>query len=512
MAGSPPLTRNELVRGLQLLGLELGAILMVHASLSSLGHVQGGADTVIDALLDVLGPQGTLLMPTHPARDGAVFNVEKTPSAMGAITELFRLRPQVLRSRHPYHPVAACGAMAEEMLRNHEQSAEPDGPHTPYGRLIEKGGMVLHIGCDLDTLTLLHTVEAELDLPYLRELTMQYLDADQRIQTLALQRCPGGHRGGVLKFDRLFRDKGAMNVGKIGKAVCRLLSAPRAAAIMRREMERDPFFALDDNPHCSDCSRFRGQIRAAQLYREDFTLSALLDSGRLENEALLDAVQRVGISHIDLKIEPDAQFPGVLEAWERRLRAHGMQIAAVHLPLEHLPAGWPDGPSPVWCLIPPDQQRMNRTELANCLGDLAQRAAEKGRQLALQNGAGSAVETAGALAEMIQTIGSPSLAASYDPAVAAGEGRSPFYGDIYQGRLRAQIRHVHLRDVAARTRSMVPPGRGYGELAEIISNLRCRSFDGIFCLWPLPEKYSGGDPVEAFRLAAQAFWEIMGRI
>jgi hypothetical protein len=61
-------------------------------------------------------------------------------------------RMGVLRSRHPYHPVCAFGAKAEEMLTDHEQSAVPDGPETPYGRSIEWGGWVLLIGWDLDTL------------------------------------------------------------------------------------------------------------------------------------------------------------------------------------------------------------------------------------------------------------------------------------------------------------------------------------------------------------------------
>ena len=100
-------------------------------------------------------------MPTHPARDGRTFDPETVPSDMGQISETFRCRTGVLRSRHPYHPVAAVGARAEELLYDHEHSAVPDGPETPYGRLIAFNGRVLHIGCDLDTLTLLHAVEAD---------------------------------------------------------------------------------------------------------------------------------------------------------------------------------------------------------------------------------------------------------------------------------------------------------------------------------------------------------------
>ena len=189
------------------------------------------------------------------------------------------------------------------MLRDHEQSAVPDGPDTPYGRLIALDGRVLLIGCDLDTFTLLHTVEAELNLPYLRELKMDYLDSRGAVRTLRIDRCPGGHRGGVLKFDRLFRAEGAMAVGRIGPAVCRFISARRAAAIMRREMARDSAFALDDNPHCADCVRFRGMIKAARFAREEFCVSApiLLSDGDLKGS--LNRIQGEGISFVEVDIQ-----------------------------------------------------------------------------------------------------------------------------------------------------------------------------------------------------------------
>ncbi len=71
-------------------------------------------------------------------RDGRVFDPDTIPSDMGLISETFRRRSGVHRSRHPYHPVAALGPRAGEMLRDHERSNVPDGPETPYGRLISE--------------------------------------------------------------------------------------------------------------------------------------------------------------------------------------------------------------------------------------------------------------------------------------------------------------------------------------------------------------------------------------
>ena len=69
-------TKQQIVGALRNLGVSQGTILLVHSSLSSMGRVDGGANTVIDALLEALGPDGTLLMPTHPARDGHTFDPE----------------------------------------------------------------------------------------------------------------------------------------------------------------------------------------------------------------------------------------------------------------------------------------------------------------------------------------------------------------------------------------------------------------------------------------------------
>jgi aminoglycoside 3-N-acetyltransferase len=93
--------------------------LMVHSSLSRLGHVAGGAGAVNEALLDALGPQGTLLMPSFNHGNARVYNPLATPSTNGAITDALWRRPDAVRSIHPTHPVAAIGPKADAWCRNH---------------------------------------------------------------------------------------------------------------------------------------------------------------------------------------------------------------------------------------------------------------------------------------------------------------------------------------------------------------------------------------------------------
>ena len=511
------LTQREIEEGLLALGLQPGAIVVVHSSLSSLGPVSGGANAVIDALIEAVGPEGTLMMPTHPARDGRTFDPDVIPSDMGVISETFRLRPGVLRSRHPYHPVAGYGARAEEILSDHEESAVPDGPETPYGRLITLGGKVLHIGCDLDTMTLLHTVEAELDLPYLRELEMKYVDRGGEVRAMTIRRCPGGHRGGVLKFDRLFRAEGAMAVDTIGPAVCRLIDAPRGAAIMRREMSRDPGFALDENPHCADCVGYREKIARSSagppatrrgapaasgetlnslLADEDFTLSAPLWAVDADTGKALDLVAKAGVSSVELHRNHLVDVDDLRVHMEDR----DLEVVILRTPFASsgalaeactIAAGLDAGYLHVHLA-----DDVERVDLDDSLERLARVADDNGVNVLVGNPAGVNPSD---IAEGLREIRSDRVNMAYDPAAVAVSGGSPFYMGLYKGPIRRSVRHVDFRDVVAESGAPAMPGEGNAELVEILSNLRCRSFDGVFCLWPLPGATGFLDAVNGFR-------------
>ncbi len=96
-------------------------------------------------------------------KKGIVFDVKKTPSQMGFLTEIFRRSPGVIRSVHPTHPVAACGLLATEILREHSMAGTPCGRKTPYGRLLDHGGKILFLGTDIRVMTFFHTVEEILE-------------------------------------------------------------------------------------------------------------------------------------------------------------------------------------------------------------------------------------------------------------------------------------------------------------------------------------------------------------
>jgi aminoglycoside 3-N-acetyltransferase len=178
---SSPATISSLAHDLAALGVERGMTLMVHSSLKSLGFVCGGPVAVIHALEQVLGDEGTLVMPTHssiltepshwmnppvPATwfetiraETPAFDPELTPTlGMGVIPDTFRRQRGTTRSAHPAVSFAARGARAEELVGGHPLE-NGLGELSPIGRLDAIGGHILLLGVDHDRNTTIHLAE-----------------------------------------------------------------------------------------------------------------------------------------------------------------------------------------------------------------------------------------------------------------------------------------------------------------------------------------------------------------
>jgi aminoglycoside 3-N-acetyltransferase len=157
-------TRQEIMEGLRTLGLAEGDLVQVHSSLSSFGHVEGGADTVVDALLKAVGAKGTVMVPTFNHGSVDIFDIRNSPSTNGAVTNALRLRPEAHRSLHPTHPTAAIGPLAELVTRDHPQ-AGTFGIASPLGKLAAMGGRVLLLGVGMNTNTMAHIGETVYGVP-----------------------------------------------------------------------------------------------------------------------------------------------------------------------------------------------------------------------------------------------------------------------------------------------------------------------------------------------------------
>lgn len=249
--GPAPRTRESISADLRALGVRPGGVLLVHSSLSSLGWVSGGALAVVQALLDVLGPAGTLVVPSQTAdnRDPSTwvprppeawwpairetlpgFDPERSPSVrVGVISEQVRTWPGAARSAHPQTSFAAVGAHAAELMSGHATDCHL-GEASPLAALEAVNAATLLLGVGFAQATAFHLAEYRQPEP------------PRRIYACAV-RTPGGGRRwleyeDIVLDDHDFarlghdfeRETDAVVAGRVGAAECRLFAIADAVA------------------------------------------------------------------------------------------------------------------------------------------------------------------------------------------------------------------------------------------------------------------------------------------
>ena len=165
----PPLTEREFLNILvDRLGLVEGDTVFVH---SSVGQMQLAfpVGRVLSLLQTVIGSKGTLLFPTYPRLssyefllEGTIFDVRKTPSFTGMLTEVARRHRDATRSLHPTKSVCAIGRYARELTCEHQASFYPYDRNSPYYKVIELNGKIIGLGVSTNALSFVHCVEDEL--------------------------------------------------------------------------------------------------------------------------------------------------------------------------------------------------------------------------------------------------------------------------------------------------------------------------------------------------------------
>ena len=183
----PLILKEDILAAFRELGIRQGLTVMTHTSLSSLGYVCGGAQTVIEALLETVTREGTIVMPTQSWKNldpdvgvhseiseadwqrlrdhWPAYDKRLTPTqTMGTVAEMFRQWPGTLRSDHPARSVAANGRHARRLTKSHDlQNIFGDG--SPIGRLYNLDAYVLLIGVGYDKNTSLHLADARANYP-----------------------------------------------------------------------------------------------------------------------------------------------------------------------------------------------------------------------------------------------------------------------------------------------------------------------------------------------------------
>ncbi|MBI5093688.1 MAG: AAC(3) family N-acetyltransferase [Candidatus Hydrogenedentes bacterium] len=454
------MNQHDIERGLRNLGLRAGDIVLLHSSLSSFGKVEGGAETVVNAFLNVLDAAGTLVVPTF--------------GALGVITDVVRHHPRAVKSAHPLASVAAIGPRAPAICADHWKADTAHGHDTPYLRIAELGGYVYLAGVDQDRNTTLHSVEALLELPYLSERTKTF-NVDGAEESRTWRFFPGPHRN-FIGLDTLLREKGVMRVGRIGNAVIRLMKSKEMIDVCLEAGRANPAFVLCENPACADCVAQRAAIRRERFAGESFTLAAASGlAGRYVPE-MIDNLRAAGVRHVELDYvegKPVALLSADrLEAVTRELRDGGCTVIAIRcnavpeLVMGLLHSAAESGIPRV--VLP----------LTSAAEHHARMAQEKGLTLSLFSVSSGSIQTSEEFERLARE--DVPVACTFNGANFVKAGEMPFLYS-YKRKLRRLVDQLDLEDCCfdGTPRALA---EGNAEVKEMISILRCANFSGFMML------------------------------
>jgi aminoglycoside 3-N-acetyltransferase len=248
-------TFSDIQKDLESMGIRERDTLLVHSSLKSIGEVEGGADGILDVLMGYLS-KGLLVFPalsySSVNAQSPEYSVNDTPACVGVLPELFRKRPGVIRSWHPTHSVTAFGSDALSFIEGHERFNTPCARMSPWGRIVDRDGKILFIGCGIACNTMLHGVEEWFGAPNMftaYEEPLVTVTPDGRRISVPSRRHTGQRSRFYAKLEPVFLSFGAMTTGSFGDAACYLANAPRMADVTMTLLVKDPdMFGHDRAP------------------------------------------------------------------------------------------------------------------------------------------------------------------------------------------------------------------------------------------------------------------------
>ena len=457
------MNKDEIKETLQEFGVSKGDIILVHSSLASIGHVDGGADAVIDAFLETIGDKGTLIVPVF--------------GNLGILTDRVKSRSRAVISDCPKGTVAAIGADAEFICRDHWKADTAHGNDTPYLRIAGLGGYICLLGVDQDRNTTLHSVEALLELPYLKS-TNGTIETENGTVEKTWKHYPGPHRD-FIGLDKNMRLNGKMKTGKIGNAVVRLMKSRDLIDTFIEIGKKNPAFCLCDNENCADCVRQRADIRKTALAYEDFKLSAVSSMAGRYIPEMIENLKAAGIEYIEFDIiqgKPAHTLPVEnLKKVVSELAEENIEVTALRLP----------------AVLTIDEfgkilEKTTYANIKNLIMPLTESAQEfvklgasKGINISFTNQGLSALYAS----EIMNSLKENDHKAGFvfSPVNFAKVGEMPFLQSFRQGKFRKYISHLDIED-ACFDGTPTAWAHGNAEIKELISILRCASFSSFMTI------------------------------
>lgn len=268
------ISKEQLIIDIKKIGIKNGDQLSVSLSFKSIGNIDGGPDTFIDALLEVVGSNGTVMMNTFTRafpitelkfrRVSYIFDHKSTPSYhVGIVPEIFRKRKNSIRSKHPIGSVTAIGKYAKYLTKNHDVNSNT---FLPYLLLSKINGKMLFIGLGDNLITIRHEVQKQAGLlenaPSWRGVL--YKGDDGNIK-LFIEKNYSGCVKNLNVIVPMLRKKGLIIDGKIGIANAILAPANETLIAMVDLLKKNPTLTLCNDISCLSCRELE---RRNNLYKK----------------------------------------------------------------------------------------------------------------------------------------------------------------------------------------------------------------------------------------------------
>jgi aminoglycoside 3-N-acetyltransferase len=273
MTSDAPQVIPDLQEDLRRLGLSAGELVVLQSSFRRLGRPEVAPADFLRTLLDLLGPDGTLMTPTFTYTYTGLWGVQpfdpqRSPGMLnGILSETLREWPGARRSAHPTHSVAAVGRYADELTRD-KQQASALGAGSSYGEANRLGARILLLGVGNDRNPMLHYAESVAGVPYLdipwrahAGRTALVLQAGVPVEVPLPEEYPACSLG-FGAADAYLEEHGLLWRGRVGAATCLLMHSPHVVTAIAARLRRDPGWLLCNTFGCEPCTLRKRRLRA----------------------------------------------------------------------------------------------------------------------------------------------------------------------------------------------------------------------------------------------------------
>jgi aminoglycoside N3'-acetyltransferase len=276
-------SKEQLIDQLVAMGIEQGDTVLIRAALRQVGAVDGGAATIMKALQETVGKNGTLvtlgftsLTPRWKLKESVVFT-EKSKSNTGALAKCFLLDKGCQRSKHPVNSFLAIGPKAEKILKNHDASSLS---YAPMNALRADNAKMLIFGCVSNSpgFTTVHSVQENLGLTkksWFNGLAGALYEDNGKVHTY-IKKDFGGCSAGFSKFYSNYIESEALVVGRVGQAYALLIGVKTSYDIEFKLIKNNNQYFLCDKPSCFSCRvSWKNNILGIPIFIMDKILKTL---------------------------------------------------------------------------------------------------------------------------------------------------------------------------------------------------------------------------------------------